>query len=122
MVVEWLCRFKEIARPYVARGAKTLAINSTGASMTPSTPCANSVSVSQKATSTRNLHAIRAHNAGSGVSRSPAANTRSMKLCACRRVSSLCDGLQDSHFRRVARSNNGQVTDKIREAQSGLLQ
>ena len=34
MVVEWLCRFKEIARPYVARGAKTLAINSTGASMT----------------------------------------------------------------------------------------
>ena len=55
MVVEWLRRFKAIARPYVARGAKTLAINSTGASMTPSTPCANSVSVSQKATSTRNL-------------------------------------------------------------------
>ena len=123
MVVEWLCRFKEIARPYVARGAKTLAITSTGASMNPPrrrvpTPCR----CLEKATSTRNLHAIRAHNARSGVSRSPAANTRSMKLCACRRVSSLCDGLQDSHFRCVARSNNGQVTDKIREAQSGLLQ
>ena len=32
--MEWLRRFKATARPYVPRGAKTPAINSTGASMT----------------------------------------------------------------------------------------
>jgi hypothetical protein len=34
MVEEWLRRFKSTAQPYVPRGAKTPAINSTGASMT----------------------------------------------------------------------------------------
>ena len=34
MVEEWLRRFKATAQPYVPRGAKTPAINSTGASMT----------------------------------------------------------------------------------------
>ena len=61
MVVEWLCRFKEIARPYVARGAKTLAINSTGAIMTPlDAVCQLRVGVSEG-----HLHAKLARNTSS---------------------------------------------------------
>jgi hypothetical protein len=60
MVVEWLCRFKAIARPYVARGAKTLAINSTGASMTPRRRVQLRVGVSEN-----HLHAKLARNTSS---------------------------------------------------------
>jgi hypothetical protein len=85
MVEEWLRRFKSTAQPYVARGAKTPAMNSTGASMTTIKCALDAVrQVLDVAVSGGHLYA----NVAKRMFKVTAANARSVEPCACRRVRS----------------------------------